>query len=373
MSATKQETMSGSPKRLARLLVAVVLVVPTVLAGASTTPSVAAPTKAEVDAAKAKLQDVSHDLEVAIEQYNDARVRLQGVQEKLADALDDKQAAEAIAAQALGQLEDRAVEAYTGAGSQMDVLLGADDLSEFSDRLEFMGALAQNDADIATKAENAQQQAQWAAQRYADTIEEKKAELDQMAARRADIQSMLDEQRSLYEQLNRDYQDYLEQQRAAAAAAAAAESSAAGDTGAGTGSSTGGTTTGGGGFTPPPDASAAGIAIAAAKSVLGASYVWGSAGPDTFDCSGLTSWAYAQAGVYLPHSSASQAASYPEVAYSSAQPGDLIFFYSPVSHVALYLGGGMMIHARHPGPGGQVQIGSVAGYGTQVTKVTRPT
>ena len=52
-------------------------------------------------------------------------------------------------------------------------------------------------------------------------------------------------------------------------------------------------------------------------------------------------------------------------------PGDLLFFYSPISHVALYIGGGMMIHARHPGPGGQVQIGSVAGYGTPVTRVVR--
>ena len=55
------------------------------------------------------------------------------------------------------------------------------------------------------------------------------------------------------------------------------------------------------------------------------------------------------------------------------QPGDLLFFYSPISHVAMYIGGGTMIHARHPGPGGQVQIGSVAGYGTPVVKVTRPT
>ena len=112
----------------------------------------------------------------------------------------------------------------------------------------------------------------------------------------------------------------------------------------GTGGSTD-TTGGGGGFVPPPDSSAAGVAIAAAQSVLGAPYVWGSAGPDAFDCSGLTSWAYAQAGVYLPHSSAAQASSFPEVSYSSAQPGDLLFFYSPISHVSLYLGGGMMIHA----------------------------
>jgi peptidoglycan DL-endopeptidase CwlO len=364
--------MSSTPKRLTRLAAAVVLVVPTIVVAVSTA-SVAAPTKAEVEAAEAKANEIGHHLEIAIEQYNDARVRLQGVQDKLADALDDKEAAETIAAEAMGQLEDRAVEAYTGAGSQMDVLLGASDLSEFSDRLEFMGALAQNDADLATAAQTAQQQAEWAAERYAETIDEKQDELEQMQAKRAEIEQMLQEQEALADQLGQEYRDYIAAQEAQAAAAAAAEAAAAGDTG-----SSGGTTvdTGGGGggtFVPPPNASAAETAIAAAQSRLGASYVWGSAGPDTFDCSGLTSWAYAQAGVYLPHSSAAQAASFPEVPYSAAQRGDLLFFYSPVSHVALYLGGGMMIHARHPGPGGQVQIGSVGGYGTPVTKVTRPT
>jgi cell wall-associated NlpC family hydrolase len=125
---------------------------------------------------------------------------------------------------------------------------------------------------------------------------------------------------------------------------------------------------------PPPDASAAQIAIGAADSALGSPYVWGTAGPDTFDCSGLTSWAYAQAGVYLPHSSAAQASSGAVVpSLSEAQPGDLLFFYSPISHVSLYVGGGAMIHARHPGPGGEVQYGSVAGYGTPVVKIVRPT
>ena len=361
--------MSGTPKRIARLAVAVLFVVPTLLIAAGSS-SIAAPTQAEVEAAEAKANEIGHELEVAIEQYNDARLRLQGVQDRLADALDDKRAAEALAAEAMGQLEERAVAAYTGAGSQMDVLLGASDLSEFSDRLEFMGALAQNDADLAATALNARQQAEWAADRYAKTIEEKQAELEQMEAKRAEIQRMLDEQKALVDQLNREYREYIERQEAQAAAAAAAEAAAADDTG--TGGSTD-TTGGGGGFVPPPDSSAAGVAIAAAQSVLGAPYVWGSAGPDAFDCSGLTSWAYAQAGVYLPHSSAAQASSFPEVTYSSAQPGDLLFFYSPISHVSLYLGGGMMIHARHPGPGGEVQIGSVSGYGTPVVKVTRPT
>ena len=365
--------MTRTTKRLARLTVAVIFVVPT-LVGSLVTSSSAAPSKAEVDAAKAKLQDVSEKLEIVIEQYNEAKVRLGGIQDKLDAALADKQEAEAEAAAATEDLEARAVEAYTGSGNQLDVLLGAQDLTEFSDRLEFMGALAQNDADLATQAANARQRADWAAEQYGEALDQQKAELSKMSANREDIQAMLQEQQALYEQLNKDYQDYLERQEAAAAAAAAAEQ----NTG-----STGGTTTGGDGSTdpggwteppPPPPGSGAAAAVAAAKSVIGAPYVWGSANPAVgFDCSGLTSWAWGQAGVYLPHSSASQAYSGAVVpSLSQAAAGDLLFFYSPISHVALYIGGGLMIHARHPGPGGQVQIGSVSGYGTPVVRIVRP-
>ena len=367
--------MTGTTKRLARLTVAVVFVVPTLLLGSLVTSSSAAPTKAEVDAAKARLQEVSAKLEVVIEQYNEAKVHLGDIQDKLDAALADKQEAEAEAAAATKDLEARAVEAYTGSGNQLDVLLGAQDLTEFSDRLEFMGAVAQNDADLATQAANARQRAEWAAQQYGEALDQQKAELSKMSANREDIQAMLQEQQALYEQLNKDYQDYLARQEAAAAAAAAAEQN--------TGTSTGGTTTGGGGSTdpggwteppPPPAGSGALAAVAAAKSVVGAPYVWGSANPAVgFDCSGLTSWAWGQAGVYLPHSSASQAYSGAVVpSLSQAVAGDLLFFYSPISHVALYIGGGQMIHARHPGPGGQVQYGSVLGYGTPVVRIVRP-
>jgi peptidoglycan DL-endopeptidase CwlO len=96
--------------------------------------------------------------------------------------------------------------------------------------------------------------------------------------------------------------------------------------------------------------SAASTAVAAALSVVGTTYVWGSASPSVgFDCSGLTSWAWAQAGVYLPHQSAQQYASIPHVPSSAAQPGDLIFYYSPISHVGMYVGGGQMVHATSPG------------------------
>jgi peptidoglycan DL-endopeptidase CwlO len=356
--------MTRTRTRIARLATAVIFALPLIL-GSFAPSSSAAPSKAQVEAAQAKADAIGHRLEVVIEQYNEAKYQLELIQNKLAQSLKAKQQAEAEAAAAVGRLEDRAVEAYTGMGTQVDGLLEAQDLSEFSDRLEFMGSIAQNDADLATEADTARQQAEWAAQQYNTQLEAKQGRLDEMAANRADIEDMLAEQQALADQLDKEYQDYLDAQEAAAAAAANTESSLAGDDGSGGGD--------GGGFVPDPNATGAAAAIQAAKSVIGAPYVWGSADPDVgFDCSGLTMWAWAQAGVYLPHSSASQYSSLPHVDVSDMQPGDLLFFYSPISHVALYIGSGLMIHARHPGADGAVQIGSVSGYGTPVVGVARP-
>jgi peptidoglycan DL-endopeptidase CwlO len=91
---------------------------------------------------------------------------------------------------------------------------------------------------------------------------------------------------------------------------------------------------------------AAGVAIKTALAQVGDPYVWSGTGPDGFDCSGLTMYAYAAAGVPLPHSSRAQSELGVEVARSDLQPGDLVFFYSPISHVGLYIGNGMMVHAR---------------------------
>ena len=83
------------------------------------------------------------------------------------------------------------------------------------------------------------------------------------------------------------------------------------------------------------------------KSKVGDAYVWAAAGPDAFDCSGLTMMAYTTVGISLPHYSGAQATLGTAVSRADLQPGDLIFWYSPVSHVSLYIGGGMMVHARN--------------------------
>ncbi len=91
------------------------------------------------------------------------------------------------------------------------------------------------------------------------------------------------------------------------------------------------------------------IAIRTALSKVGSPYHWGATGPNSFDCSGLTSFAYAAAGIDLPHSSSGQAGYGTPVPRSKLKPGDLVFFYSPISHVGLYIGDGMMVHARTTG------------------------
>jgi cell wall-associated NlpC family hydrolase len=89
--------------------------------------------------------------------------------------------------------------------------------------------------------------------------------------------------------------------------------------------------------------------VSAARSQIGKPYVYGAAGPDSYDCSGLTMWAWAHGGVSLSHSSSAQYSETTHVSGSQMQPGDLLFYYSDIHHVAMYSGGGMMIEAPHTG------------------------
>ena len=90
---------------------------------------------------------------------------------------------------------------------------------------------------------------------------------------------------------------------------------------------------------------AAQIAVDTALAQQGKPYVWGGAGPNSYDCSGLMQYAYGAAGIALPHSSSMQSTMGTPVAYGDLQPGDLVFFYTPVSHVGMYIGNGQMVHA----------------------------
>ena len=118
----------------------------------------------------------------------------------------------------------------------------------------------------------------------------------------------------------------------------------------------------------PAASGGAAAAVAYAMGQVGDSYVYGAAGPDSFDCSGLTMAAWAQGGVSLPHSSGSQMGSGTPVSTSALQPGDLVFYYSPVSHVGIYVGNGQIVHAANPST--DVQMAPV--FSMPVSGAVRP-
>jgi cell wall-associated NlpC family hydrolase len=99
----------------------------------------------------------------------------------------------------------------------------------------------------------------------------------------------------------------------------------------------------------PAPKGAASVAVAAATAQLGKPYVYAGAGPDAFDCSGLTMYAWGEAGVSMSHSATLQYTSFPHVPIDQLQPGDLVVFGHPIHHVGIYVGNGTMIEAPHTG------------------------
>jgi cell wall-associated NlpC family hydrolase len=104
----------------------------------------------------------------------------------------------------------------------------------------------------------------------------------------------------------------------------------------------------------PPPSGRAKVAVDYALAQVGDAYVYGATGTESWDCSGLTMGAWGQAGVSLPHSSSAQYSSGPQVSRDQLAPGDLVFYYSPISHVGIYIGNGMIVHASNPSTGVKV-------------------
>ncbi len=150
-----------------------------------------------------------------VEQYNQARLRLQEVQARLADVRSQAQRAQATADRATNSLNANASRAYRGVGSQIAELFDSASLADFSDRLEFIGSMAQADSDLAVEAEAAQQEARWTAAELAATAEERQGIVDSLAAKQDQIESRVAEARQLYEELDRKYHEALAAQAAA--------------------------------------------------------------------------------------------------------------------------------------------------------------
>jgi len=212
--------------------------------------------------------------------------------------------------------------------------------------LQAADTAAQVAADTAEHREHAQAEAiQWQQEADRSRAAAEQATAD-LAGRQADLDRQAVVYQALYDRLSAEERDQAmagqEEQDAQAARAAVAERVPA------AGGPTELAASRDRAEMPATAGSAAGgSAVQAALSKVGSAYVWGAAGPDAFDCSGLTSWAWKQAGVTIPRTSREQEG-LQQVPLDQLQPGDLVTYYSPVSHVAMYIGNGQIVQASTP-------------------------
>jgi cell wall-associated NlpC family hydrolase len=304
----------------------------------TTLPGTAAaePATSAADAA-AKVAEASHQLEVVSEQVNEARVQLE--QQQAAVATADAAAAEAQKQlDALdGQIRELARSAYTSQGfKRLDVLLTSDSADEFVHQLGTLDAIAGHTNEAVAQVAQVADQAE-SAQAAADEAEaEAQKAYDDIAAQQKDLESKIADYQAQYAALSAPQQQAVS--RAHGGNSLPAPTSVAAPSGA------------------------AQVAVNTALAQVGDPYVYGAGGPDAFDCSGLTQYAYSAAGVSLPHSSASQSRMGTPVSRDQLQPGDLVFFYSPVSHVGMYIGNGQMVHASTSGQ--PVKVASLDSMGS---------
>jgi cell wall-associated NlpC family hydrolase len=338
------------------------------------------PTRSELEAAKARLMELEKDFELVVERYNIVHERLEVIRSEIgttkaqAAALERRMAAkEKVAVRVATELYK------AGPTAAVAPLLGAESIAEIDSRLTYLDTtqaaqrrvfealLADRNALAAILDDLHTQQAKVASaetelRELTATIEGKVAdqrdEIDSLTAAIEQAEARREARRQAREDAAR--KAAARARRAARVAAAQEAERQAENQGGGNGGNGGGAT--GAVNPPPPASSAAGVAVNAALSQVGKPYQWGGAGPDSYDCSGLTMWAWAQAGVSLPHSSQMQYSATPRVSRSALRPGDLLFFGSPIHHVGMYVGNGRMVEAPYTGASVRVVSASRSDY-----------
>lgn len=321
----------------------------------------AAEKQAEADAVRNQLVGLQADLETAGENYYAALDE----QESAQRSMEEQQVKIDETTEEIEGLQDRlstrARSMYrSGSTTFIDFLLGASSFAEFTQNWELLNQINANDADLVDQTKAAREQLQAAKDEF--------ARQEQIAAQKAaeckqihdEVQVKVQNATDLMNSLDEEARALLEQEQAAAAAAAAAQAqaeaeAAAAAAGGNDGGNQGGGNQGGGGndgggstIVYPGGGGSAGDNSAAysyACSRIGCPYVWGAEGPDSFDCSGLVTWAYRQLGIELPHQSEAQMARATRVvSVSEARPGDVLWRYGHVGIAGGY-GGTPYVHA----------------------------
>jgi cell wall-associated NlpC family hydrolase len=338
--ATGFDTTVRAPWGLSRLRSGLVLGI----AASACVALTSLPDRASADPGPAEITqlvaDASRQLEVISEQVNTARTDYD--QQRAAADQADKSADDAQGR--LDAMRDQvrqiARSAYTtGEISRVDVLLTSRSADQFISQMGTLDAIAGHQTGVLSQAAADARAAQKARAEADDAAATAKKTLEEITDKQQQLQSQISDYQQQYAKLTAPQQQAVS--RAAAGSPARAVPAAP----------------------VTANSQAAQVAVNTALAQVGKPYVWGASGPGSFDCSGLTSYAYAAAGVALPHSSSAQSGMGTPVSRDALQPGDLIFFYSPVSHVAMYIGNGQMVHASTSGtPVQVVDVGSMPGY-----------
>jgi cell wall-associated NlpC family hydrolase len=275
-------------------------------------------------------------------QYEQANYELHLAEQKVTEA---KALAEQTAAEVTRRQEDLrefAINAYQSGNdtAALDAIFTSDP-GAGAEKVSYLDSLSGNKRDLIDAFKGAKVKAQEDTARLESVQAEAEAKAGVIEQARRSAANAAAEQ----EALNAKVQGELSTLVAAENARRAAEAQQAANNTTGGGSSGGGSNVGTV-RNPPPPTPGAGGAIAQAVSQVGAPYVWGAAGPSSYDCSGLVLWAYGRVGVSLPHYSGAMYAMTTRISASQLQPGDLVFWGGGGSeHVAIYMGGNQLVHA----------------------------
>jgi cell wall-associated NlpC family hydrolase len=302
-------------------------------------PSSPAQADPSIDDVQSRVDRLYHEAEQASERYNDARLELTELKQDLTSLKADQARQDQRLGAVQDQVRESVVRQYQGESiSAVGSVVVADDPTKFLSELSTMSAFndlqSQLFDDYSTEVKALDIRRQATARRAAQVSGTQR----QLADEKRTIDAKLAEAKDLLGRL-----EAAQRARLAAAERAATVSRSQDRTQAAPAPAP----------APAPVAASgnAGAAVGYAMAQVGDAYVYGAAGPSAFDCSGLTMMAWAAAGVSLPHSSTAQYSSGPHVSEGDLQPGDLVFYYSPISHVGMYIGNGMIVHAANPGSG----------------------
>jgi peptidoglycan DL-endopeptidase CwlO len=306
--------------------------------GLITAPAVATPVTdklAQARVIQAQIDVLSTKAEIAAEDWNNAKIAYDALHAKVVKVESDMARIDAQTGVLEGSLAARADSMYrSGPLGILDVLLGTSSFEDFAATWDFLTDQNRQESETVAslKALRVEKVAAEADLKVAQT--QAKQVYDTMAARRADVLAAEAKAKSLLKGVEAQIAVLRAADRARRAADARRHHGGGGGTGWNWGN--------------PPHAPRSGVVQIALK-YLGRPYQWAASGPYAFDCSGFTMFVYAQVGVRLPHSSRAQINCGARVDRANLQPGDLLFFYSPIHHVAIYIGGGKMVHAPHTG------------------------